>query len=381
MLTLLVFLIILGILVFVHELGHFTVARRNGIKCDEFGFGFPPRAIGVYKKEKKGKWYAGWRMVIGNKHVESDHTIYSLNWIPLGGFVKIKGEDGEHKKEKDSFSSKSAWIRVKVLAAGVIMNFLLAWVLFAWLLTMGINQEVDQNDTSVSGTNIQIISVAPKSPAYEMGIREGDNVIKCAGENPTCSGPFTNIAELQNFVKENKGKEITLEIARGDKNLSFAGKVREQSPDGEGLLGIGLAQTTFVKYSFWQALKQSPFVMWNVLIMMGLVLKSLFAGDASNIGGPLAIAHYTKQATALGFSYIVQLAALLSVNLGIVNILPIPALDGGRILFVLIEKIKGSAVSQETEGTIHTIGFLLLMALMVYLVVHDVIRYGLGGIF
>lgn len=377
MLTLLVFLLILGVLVFVHELGHFTVARRNGIKCNEFGFGFPPRAIGVYKDEKSSKW----KIVAGNKHVESRNTVYSLNWIPLGGFVKIKGEDGEHKKEKDSFSSKSAWIRIKVLAAGVTMNFILGWILFSWLLTMGINQEVDQNDTNVKATNIQIVSVVPKAPAYEMGIREGDNVVKCIGENPVCNEKFANISQLQNFVKENKGRDITLQIDRGNKTFEFTGFVREQAPEGEGLLGIGLAQTTFVKYSFWEAIKQGPLVMWNVLLMMGLVLKSLFAGDASSIGGPLAIAHYTKQATALGFASIIQLAALLSVNLGIVNILPIPALDGGRILFVLIEKIKGSPISEETEGTIHTIGFLLLMALMVYLVVHDVMRYGLGGIF
>lgn len=377
MLTLIVFLIILGVLVFVHELGHFTVARRNGIKCDEFGFGFPPRAIGVYKDEKKNKW----KFIFGNKHIESKNTVYSLNWIPLGGFVKIKGEDGEGKKEKDSFASKSAWIRIKVLAAGVTMNFILAWVLFSWLLTMGINQEVDQNDSSVTGTKIQIVTVAAKSPAYEMGIREGDTVIKCLGENPKCNSSFANIVELQNFVKENKGKDISLQIERGEKTLEFTGFVRESAPEGEGLLGIGLAQTTFVKYSFWHAIKEGPKVMWNVLMMMGYVLKSLFAGDVSNIGGPLAIAHYTKQATELGFSSIIQLAALLSINLAVVNILPIPALDGGRILFILIEKIKGSAVSADTEGTLHTLGFMLLMALMIYLVVKDVLRYGIGGIF
>lgn len=381
MLTLIVFLIILGILVFVHELGHFVVARRNGIKCDEFGFGFPPRAIGVFKDEKKKNGFAGWRIVIGNKHVESRNTIYSLNWFPLGGFVKIKGEDGEGKKEKDSFASKSAWVRIKVLAAGVTMNFILAWVLFSWLLTMGINQEVDQNDTSVSGTKIQIATVAPKSPAYEMGIREGDTVIKCVGQQVVCEKEFANIAELQSFVAENKGKEIALQISRGSDLLELKGSPRMEAPEGEGLLGVGLAQTIFVKYSLWEAIKQGPVVMWNVLIMMGIVIGSLFAGDASNIGGPLAIAHFTKQATALGFASIVQLAALLSINLGIVNILPIPALDGGRIMFVLIEKIKGSAVSQEIEGKMHTIGFLLLMLLMVYLVVHDLMRYGLGGIF
>lgn len=377
MLTLLVFLIILGVLVFVHELGHFTVARRNGIKCDEFGFGFPPRAVGVYKDEKKNKW----KIIFGNRHVESKNTVYSLNWIPLGGFVKIKGEDGEGKKEKDSFASKSAWIRIKVLAAGVTMNFILAWVLFSWLLTMGINQEVDQNDTSVKGTKIQIVTVAAKSPAYEMGIREGDTVLKCIGQDLKCASSFANIVDLQNFVKENKGKEIVLQIERGEKILEFKGLVRSEAPEGEGLLGVGLAQTTFVKYSTWEAIKEGPKVMWNVLVMMGYVLKSLFAGDTSNIGGPIIIAHYTKQATELGFSSVIQLMALLSMNLGIINILPIPALDGGRILFILLEKTKGVRISQETEGVIHTIGFFVLMILMVYLVIHDIMKVGIKGIF
>jgi len=377
MLTLIVFLIILGILVFVHELGHFVVARRNGIKCEEFGFGFPPRAVGCYFDEKANRW----KMIAGNKHVESKNTIYSLNWFPLGGFVRIKGEDGEGKSEKDSFAAKSAWIRIKVLAAGVIMNFILAWVLFSLLLFLGINREVDQNDASIAGTKIQIASVVAKSPAYEMGIREGDTVIKCVGEDARCNQAFANITELQGFVNENKGKQITLEIVRGDKTLALSGTPRIEAPEGEGLLGIGLAQTIFVKYSLWESIKQGPMVMWNVLLMMGVVLKSLFAGDTTNIGGPLAIAHFTKQATALGFASLVQLAALLSVNLGIVNILPIPALDGGRILFILIEKIKGSKVSQEAENAMHTAGFFLLMMLMVYLVVHDLMRYGFGGIF
>ncbi|HBI34508.1 MAG TPA: hypothetical protein DEA43_00820 [Candidatus Moranbacteria bacterium] len=377
MLTLIVFLIILGLLVFVHELGHFVVARRNGIKCEEFGFGFPPRAVGCYFNEKSKKW----EIVAGNKHIESKNTVYSLNWFPLGGFVRIKGEDGTGKVDKDSFASKSAWIRIKVLAAGVIMNFILAWVLFSFLLFLGINQEVDQNDTTIKDAKIQIVTVAPKSPAYEMGIREGDTVVKCVGDDSRCAQSFSNIAQLQNFVIDNKGKQITFEVLRGSKTLNLTGTPRIESPVGEGLLGVGLAQTIFVKYSLWESIKQGPSVMWNVMLMMGVVIGSLFAGDTSNIGGPLAIAHFTKQATALGFSSLVQLAALLSINLGIVNILPIPALDGGRILFILIEKIKGSPVSQKTENALHTTGFFLLMMLMAYLVVNDLMRYGFGGIF
>ena len=377
MLTLIVFLFILGLLVFVHEMGHFIVARRNGIKAEEFGFGFPPRAIGCYFDERTKKW----QIINGNKHVESKNTIYSLNWFPLGGFVRIKGEDGEGKNQKDSFAAKSAWIRIKVLAAGVIMNFILAWVLFSLLLTLGINQEVDQNDASVQNAKIQIAAVVPRSPAYDMGIREGDTVVKCVGADARCDQAFANIAALQSFVADNKGKEITFRIQRGSSVLDLTGAPRLEAPVGEGLLGIGLAQTVFVKYSLWDSIKQGPLVMWNVLMMMGVVVKGLFAGDTSNIGGPLAIAHYTKQATALGFASLVQLAALLSVNLGIVNILPIPALDGGRILFILIEKMKGSPVSQKAENAMHTTGFLVLMTLMAYLVVHDVVRYGITGIF
>lgn len=381
MLTLFVFVVILGILVFVHELGHFVVARRNGIKCDEFGFGFPPRAIGIYKDEKNKNSFFGWVFIRGNKHIESKNTIYSINWLPIGGFVKIKGENGDGKNEKDSFASKSAWVRIKVLAAGVTMNFILAWILFSFILTLGINQEIDQNNESVKGTKIQIAGVVPKSPAYEMGLREGDTVLKCIADDSRCNNSFENISQLQSFVFDNKGKDIFFEIERGYKKMILNGIPRVEAPEGEGLLGISLAQTKFVKYSFVDAIKNSPMVMWNVLLMMSIVLKDLFIGNTSNIGGPIAIAHFTKQATALGISSILQLAALLSMNLAIINILPFPALDGGRILFIIIEKIKKSPINENVEGVIHTIGFFILMSLMAYLVVHDLMRYGLKGIF
>lgn len=434
LLTVIVFIIILGILVFVHELGHFVVARRNGIKTEEFGFGFPPRIVGVqFLKGKENKKISEiesievkttdikvgqdeiiqetitekmhtvektvpvkkWRIVWGrdgddenekqslremNKKKFLGGTIYSLNWFPIGGFVKIKGENGEDKKDQDSFASKSPWVRIKVLAAGVTMNFILAYILFALLLTMGVNEEIDQNDAS-QVAKIQIASVATKTPAYEMGIREGDTIIGCVGQDQRCGQNFSNIVELQSYVDDNKGKQITLRVNRGEKNLDFIGTPRIEIPEGEGALGIGLVQTKFVKYSWLEALAKAPIIMWNVLLMMGVVIKNLFAGDFSNVGGPFAIAHYTKQATALGLGSIIQLMALLSVNLGIINILPFPALDGGRILFILIEKIKGKPVSQNFESITHTIGFFILMSLMAYLVVQDIMRYGMGGIF
>jgi regulator of sigma E protease len=434
-LTIIVFVIILGILVFVHELGHFIVARRNGIKAEEFGFGFPPRIVGIQFMTGKGKQKVSevesievktmdmkiggeeiiqetitekihtsekmmpikkWRIIWGSTDGDSEDekqnrheiyqkkfsggTIYSLNWLPIGGFVRIKGEDGGEKKDADSFASKSPWIRFKVLAAGVTMNFILAWVLFSVLLVLGTNQEVDLNDSSVQGTKIQIAMVVPKTPAYEMGIREGDTIVKCIGSDERCDNSFANVSEMQAFVNDNKGKQITLEVQRGDKTLDFTGTPRLDVPANEGALGVELVQTKFVKYSLWEAIIKAPVVMFNMLVAIMYVLRELFVGNTSDIGGPIAIVHMTKQVTELGFSYVIQLIAVLSINLAIINILPFPALDGGRILFILIEKIKGSPVSQKIENWAHTAGFFLLMLLMIYLVIHDFMRYGFKNI-
>ena len=141
MLTILIFVIILGFLVFVHELGHFLTAKKNGIKTDEFGFGFPPRIAGFVKDDATGKYKILW----GGKEYESKNTIYSLNWIPLGGFVRIKGEDGAEAKDPGSFAGKSAWVRIKVLAAGVVMNFVVAWLLLSVVFTLGIAQPIQQS--------------------------------------------------------------------------------------------------------------------------------------------------------------------------------------------------------------------------------------------
>src|SRR6185369_10286084 len=176
MLTLLVFIVILGILVFVHELGHFMVARRNGIKAEEFGFGFPPRIIGIYKDDKGKNGSASWRIVRGSRDVVSKNTVYSLNWFPIGGFVRIKGEDGDGKKEEDSFASKSAWIRIKVLSAGVTMNFILAWVLLSMTFMVGSYQDVTGEHNA--GAKILIESIEQDSPAEKMGLKIGDVILE-----------------------------------------------------------------------------------------------------------------------------------------------------------------------------------------------------------
>lgn len=435
--AIIIFILILGLLVFVHELGHFVVARRNGVKASEFGFGFPPRIFGIQFisgkenrtvreldtvekeiidiksggieiiKEKIIKrmrlvnriFSVGkWRIIWGNKDGDDENevrdlgeareknfhggTIYSLNWLPLGGFVKIKGEDGGNKDDEDSFASKNAWIRIKILAAGVIMNFILAWVLFSGGFMMGAPEEIDSvSNNNLSDSKIQISAIIPDTPASAMGLRVGDEISKTQ-KNPAGEEIILkNIKDAQNYIGANKGKELTLNILRGKEKLSFIGTPRIDVPEGQGALGISLAETILVSYPWYEAIWKGLIAVWDMIAMMlvGLfgLIKNLIVGNGgtADVSGPIGIAVLTKEVANLGLVYIIQFAAIISINLGIINILPIPALDGGRILFILIEKLKGSPVSQKVEQAFHTVFFALLMLLMVAVTYKDITKF------
>jgi regulator of sigma E protease len=379
MLTAVVFIVILGLLIFVHEFGHFITARRSGIKAEEFGFGFPPRALGIYWNEKKRRYAFVW----GKKHFETKETIFSLNWIPLGGFVRIKGEDGSRAEEPDSFAAKSAWKRIVVLAAGVMMNFFLAWVLITSALMIGAPQPVEEGQPA-SGTaldsKIQISQVIKNSPAEQSGLKIGDELISCIGTAPACKKRFTAIKEVQTYINENKGENIILSIKRGKSFLEIKSAPRQDFPVDQGPMGITLASTQIIQYPWYEAIGRGFMGTINLIILIVStlfeIIKNIFMGQkvSVDVSGPVGIALITKQVTELGLVYIIQFAALLSINLGIINILPFPALDGGRILFILIEKIKGSPVSQKVEQAIHSSGFVLLLLLMVFITFRDLIR-------
>jgi regulator of sigma E protease len=367
--TILVFLLILGFLVFVHELGHFLVARKNGIKCDEFGFGFPPRAIGVVHDDKKGKWI----LIKGNKDVIFKNTIYSLNWFPIGGFVKIKGENGDDKKDSDSFANKSAWARIAVLAAGVTMNFIFAWLFLSITFMSGTPQEAI--DPSNPNSQIMITSIEDSSPASSMGLKPGDIVEKNQIASNGQIIVLNDTKNFQDFIGENKGQQINLKIRRGTNELELLGTPRAQTEEGKGLLGVGLTQVETVKYSvfeaFWKGLQETG----NILLMMFDVLKNLLAGAGGvEVSGIVGIAQVTGQVIPMGFVAVLRLVAIFSLNLALINALPFPALDGGRVLFILIEKLKGSPVSQKIEQAFHTAGFVLLMLLMVVVTYRDIIK-------
>ncbi len=371
MLTILIFVIILGLLVFVHELGHFLVARWNGIRVDEFGFGFPPRLFGV-TKNAEGKYELVW----GSKEMPSGQTVYSLNWIPLGGFVKIAGEDGHDTTDPTSFAGKSAWTRIRVLAAGVFMNFLFAWFLISVVFMLGLPQPIEPADHGkFADAKIQVLAVGKGTPAETMGLSMGDAIVSINGE------AITTLEQVTQAISSHKGQTITVVVDRFGKPLTLSGTPRTEYPATEGALGISFSETAVVSYPWYEAIYRGAIATYDITLAIlgafGMMIASLFGGTktALDVTGPVGIVYLTKQMSDLGLPYLLQFAALLSINLGIINILPIPALDGGRILFILIEKLKGSPVSHRVEGMIHQVGFILLLVLMLLVTVRDFAQF------
>jgi len=381
--TIIIFVLVLSVLVFAHELGHFFTARRLGVKAEEFGFGFPPRAIGWYKNSA-GKW----RRVIGNVSSESlaasenvnlnpgkKATIYSLNWLPIGGFVKIKGENGEGQEENDSFVSKNIGRRVIILVAGVVMNIVLAWFLFAGGYMIGMPQSADDlgKRAQVGEAQVMIASVMPNSPAATAGLKDGDAVLRI--NNVAISSEKA----LQDAVAASAGQEATLLVKREGSEQTL--KVTPVSKDGgRATIGVSIFSAGLVRYPFfdaiWQGAKTTVWTLGQIFAAFYNLFADIFSGHkvGDQFAGPVGIAEVTGQAARLGFSYLLQFTALLSLNLAVLNILPFPALDGGRILFLLIEKAKGRPVRREVEAVIHNIGFLLLIALVIFITYKDIIK-------
>ncbi|MDD2731146.1 MAG: RIP metalloprotease RseP [Candidatus Portnoybacteria bacterium] len=356
MLTVFIFIVILGLLVFVHELGHFLVAKKHGVKVEEFGFGFPPRIWGI----RRGG------------------TMYSVNWIPLGGFVKILGEDGEEKENPYSFSHKKIWQRGTILAAGVSMNIILAIVLASLGYVIGLPTAIDDSQ-GAAGAQVQIVAVADGSPAASAGIKAGDMVVSLQGSDYQAE-EIGKMVDFQEFVSRHKGQEILLYLRRGQQVFAVKATPRVNSPNGEGPLGVALARVVIQSYSWQRAIFEGGAavfnLVWAILAGLGYLLWQLVwhTRVVGELTGPVGIFSLTGQAAQLGFVYLLQLTVILSVNLAIVNIMPWPALDGGRLLFLLIEKIKGKPIKQTLERAINTVGFVLLILLMVLITLRDVIK-------
>lgn len=349
MLTILSLLIVLSILVFVHELGHFVVAKRSGIRVEEFGWGYPPRLLKLW---------------------EHEGTIYSINAIPFGGFVRMPGEDDP--SVKDGFASRPKLTRLAVLFAGPFMNFVLAAVLFASSFVIGMPSPV--------GEQVVIVGVSAGSPAAEAGLQEGDVVLKMNGEP---------VADLSDFVARtdlSKGTAVTLTIERNKEVLTVVLTPRVNPPQGQGAMGVAINGKPLaweVKHlppgqAILNGVKQTVEVVLLTVSAPVLLLRGSISPEAARPVGPIGIARMTGDAAAQavheGWWFpVIQLTAFISAALGITNLLPIPALDGGRILFILVEAIRRKRIDPKKEGLIHLIGMALILALMFLVTVQDII--------
>lgn len=352
--TLITFIIVLGLLVFVHELGHFVMARILGVRVKEFGFGFPPRLWGTQR----------------------GGTTYSINWIPLGGFVRLHGEDGE-EHDAGSFVAQRAWKRLLILVAGVSMNVVLAAAVFAVGFATGLPTDMSAGTPAggrVRDVQIQIVDVAAGSAASSIGLQPGDGLLTLNGQT------ITSVEDAQRIAREAGTTNVALAVRRSGKVLQQTvtlAKIPDTDITG---LGVSLVKVGTVSYpayrAVWEGIAAAGTGLWAILQAFGQLIGKLVQSGTvgGDVAGPVGIAVLTGQVSRLGFSYLLQFIALLSLNLAIINILPIPALDGGRVLFLLIEKLRGKPVSRNVEAKIHSTGFAILIALVALITLRDVLK-------
>lgn len=351
-----VFILVLGVLILIHELGHFFVAKLAGIKVEEFAFGFPPRLFSI----KRGE------------------THYSINLIPIGGYVKLLGEDGSSKDHR-AFINKPVWQRLFVIISGVIMNLILAVVLLTIGFLVGMTPiQVDPATLTGEKTALVIVTNAIEGyPAFQSGMEAGDVITKITQLDPKKEIIIKSVEDVQNTTKLFAGKEVKVDFKRNKQEKNVSVELRaDETP-----LGVGLVETASVKLGFLGAVKTAIVETYSCTIaivkFIGNTIGQLVSGQkvSEEISGPVGIYSLTAQAVKLGLVFLLQLTAILSINLAVLNIMPFPALDGGRALFIALEGIfRRKVVREQIESTIHTIGFILLLLLLLAITVKDIIR-------
>ncbi|MBQ1387641.1 site-2 protease family protein [Candidatus Saccharibacteria bacterium] len=408
-------LLVLMFLVTAHEFGHFIAARRNGVNVLEFGIGFPPRAIAWVKDPKTGKWHRlprkEWtkekatKVVIsdGNKDFAQKGMIFSLNWLPIGGFCQMDGEPAADTRA-GTFGKAGFWAKTKILFAGVAMNWLVAIIIFTILAWTGMPEFLDgqftvANDTRTDAAPVQITSVAENSPAAKAGLAANDYIVAVNGTEVKYASEITDINT------EHAGEEVSYKILRKgaedcncDKDLDL--KVTLNPADSEYLLGVTMASSQSLSYSTWSA----PIVGIGLTAQLtgetykgiGIMIGNLVSGTArlfspnsevreegqealsevkDSVSGPVGIIGVLFPAfTSAGPTNLAFLAALISVSLACMNVLPIPALDGGRWLLIAIYKLRKKKLTKETEEKIVSRAFIVLLALIFIVTILDIIR-------
>lgn len=362
--SIVIFFAVLFVLILVHEWGHFIVAKKNGIRVDEFGIGFPPKLFGI----KKGE------------------TEYSFNMLPVGGFVRIFGENAEdaaadaaaHRDISRSFVAKSKWIQAAVLVAGVVMNVLFAWLLFSLVFAIGVPTAVEEQNATESA-ELVVSDVIDGSPAYKAGLTPGAVItgVRAGLDTDTILYPSSFSA----FTEDRVGVEMEVAYKIGDTEMTATlipevGIIADK-PD-QPAVGVALALVDTVRMAphvaVWEGLKTTVSGLGAITVGLGSLFADSVRGEAdmSSIAGPVGIIGLVGDAAEFGFASLMMFTAFISLNLAIINLLPIPALDGGRLMFVAIEAIRRKAVDPVWFARVNFVGFALLMLLMVAVTVSDV---------
>ncbi len=359
--SVIIFIIMLAVLVLVHELGHFLVAKKAGMRVDEFGLGFPPRIMTLW--EKNG-------------------TKYTLNAIPFGGFVKIFGENPDESSisgsDKDrSFVNKPKYWQAAVLVAGVTFNFLFAWLLISLGFISGLPTPVDYAGGEVRDAKVVITNIAPNTPASVSGIKAGDSIKSLS------SGTDVLVkiepSEVSNFIASHSN-EISFVVNRGKEIHTIKVTPVEGIVAGKKAIGISMDMIGILRLpihkALWEGAKTTVNLTERTAVGLGQFLWSAVRGQAnvSQVTGPVGIIGMVGDAEKLGFIYLLSFAAFISINLAVINLLPFPAIDGGRLIMVIIEVVSRKKIPSKVANTINAVGFILLLGLMVVVTIHDVIK-------
>ncbi|MBS5965034.1 MAG: RIP metalloprotease RseP [Finegoldia magna] len=332
MITIISSIIIFLLVILIHEFGHFIVAKMNGVSVLEFSIGMGPK---LFQRESNG-------------------TLYSLRVLPVGGYCQLEGED-EENDSPNSLNNQSPLVRLKVILAGAIMNFILAFILLILLM-------------SVSRVSTEVSGVIKDSPAYSSGIQTGDQIVSINGEN------VSDGEELLKSIKESQG-DLNIRVIRDSQSKNI--KVTPRLENNIRKIGVNFQEEYNIKnFSIVKGFKKGLITFLNLTGMLYKFLGMLITGQLGlgGVSGPVGVVKEIGNAAKTGVANLIFLLAYININLGVFNLLPIPALDGGRAIFILIEMIFGKKISQEKEGYMHMVGLLLLLALIAIVTIKDVIK-------
>lgn len=358
--SILIFIVVIVALIVVHEFGHFVAAKLSGMRVDEFGLGYPPKAMTIAK--------------VGE-------TSYTLNWLPFGGFVKIYGEDGEGKSSR-AFNNRPRLLQAIVLIAGITMNLIFAYILIVGALIMGTPRALSDDELATArNAELLVANVLPGSPAALAQLLPGDTIVSATD----AKGEWRAVdpKSFSAFISESGGSEVKLDVKRNGKEQVITAKPSEGIVTADPFryaLGVEVATVGVVPISLGQAVAEGARLTWGATVLTAEGLWHFFysiftfSADLSQVAGPIGIAGAVGSASTQGLGYLFSIMAIISINLALINLIPVPALDGGRLLFVIIESVIRRPIKPSVAYAVNAVGFIFLILLMVVVTAHDIFK-------